>query len=167
MADKKGGAALYGKPPKIEADKGDGDTNRSGHMSKASAKASSTAGDAKPSGDMTSGSDAKGDVMAGTDGIPTHHHAQHAERSEMHHRHQLEHVMMHGRHQEDHLKASMGHHGEAMPAMHQRHHQERRTLHTTHEREVRDTHSRHEAMGDSPTGGIKQESVGKSGTEPS
>lgn len=168
MADapKKGASALYSKPPKIEPVSGDGDKNKSARTEKAMGDAEKTAGDPKPSGDMTHGSDAKGDVMAGTDGIPTHHHAQNAERSEMHHRHILETVQQHGRQQQDHLMRAMGHHAEDMSAMHQRHHSERRTLHTTHEREMKDTHSRHEMMGgEGPSAGMTEKRIGNAGTE--
>lgn len=169
---KKGGAALYGKPPRIETDKASGDTVKSGGGAPkgAQAKAEKTAGsptamtENKSVGD--SGTNAKGDVMAGTDGIPTHHHTQHAERAELHHRHMMQHVQQHGKHQEEHLMQSMGHSSESASAMHERHHNERRSLHTSHEREMRDMHGRHEAMGTGPSGGMVEKEVGKSGTQP-
>lgn len=172
-APKKGAASLYGKPPRIEEDKGEGDTPRNaGAPDKAREKAADTAGkpesDSKVEGDMKSGTEAKGDVMAGTDGIPTSHHMQHAEREALHHKHMMEHVHMHSRHQQDHTMRAMGHHHEDMHTMDERHHGERRKLHTNHERELREMHQRHEEMGEGdsgPTGGMKEKEVGNAGTE--
>src|SRR5262245_33898320 len=62
----------------------------------------------------------KGDVMAGTDGIPTHHHEQSGERAALHHRHVAEHHDMHHRHEREHLMRVMGHHKEDGEAMHER-----------------------------------------------
>lgn len=168
MADgKKGASALYGKPPKIEPDKGEGDTPRNaGAPDKAADKAKATAGspksDAKVEGDMQSGTEAKGDVMAGTDGIMTHH-TQSGERTEMNHRHMMEHASMHGRHQHDHAMRMMGHGAEAHPEMNKRHHDEMRSMHTRHERDHREMGERHAGM--APSGGIEAKPVGDSGTE--
>lgn len=155
--------ALYGKSPRIEREPEKGDTDKSGHMAEASKTAEVTAEKPNPEGDMEHGGDTKGDVMAGTDGIPTSHHEHSRERSEMHHRHMAEHHEMHHRHEREHLMRVMGHHSEGHEDMHERHHKEKRALHTKHEREMRDMHDRHEDTAEGPSGGIKEKKVDKVG----
>lgn len=154
---------MYGKGPKIEPEPSKGDTNKSGHQAEAKKEAEKTAGQPESKANMKDGGDTKGDVMAGTEGIPTHHHEQARERTEVHHRHMAEHASMHERHEREHLMRVMGHHEEDQEAMHERHHGEARRMHTSHEREMRDMHERHE---DGPSGGIKEKEIGKGGTEP-
>ena len=163
MAKAAASARLYGKAPKIEPE-GDGDLVQSagGAPMGAAAEAEKTTG---AKADMTHGGNAKEDVMAGTDGIPTHHHQHAAERAELHHRHMHEHHEMHHRHEREHLMRVMGHHHEKHHEMHARHQEERRKMHTQHEREQREMHERHEEGATGPTGGITQRSEGKSGTE--
>lgn len=168
MADepKKGAKALYGKPPKIQSAEAKGDTPKdAGAPKQAAAKAAETAGSPKTEavveGDMKSGTEAKGDVMAGTDGIMTHH-TQSGERSDMHSRHMLEHSHMLGRHQQDHAIRAMGHGTESHEQMNKRHNDEMRTTHTRHEGEHRAMGERHAGM---PSGGMTEKSVGDSGTE--
>ena len=166
MAKAAASARLYGKAPKIEPEPGGGDTNRSGHEAGARKEAEKTAGGPEPQGDMTHGGNAKEDVMAGTAGIPTHHHTQAAERTEGHHRRMREHTEMHHRHESEHLMRVLGHHHEDHETMNERHHQEMKHLHSKHEKEVRDMHGRHEEQGEGPTGGIKEKPEGRGGTEP-
>ena len=167
MAEEKksGSARMYGKTPKIEPE-GKGDTVKSegGAPDKANAEAKSTAGD--PPSHVTekdegrSGTEAKGDVMAGTDGIDTHH-VQSGERDAIHHRQMMDHVQRHERHQRERLMHAMGHGKEATADMHKRHFDEKRSMHTRHEAETRDMNERH---GAGPSGGIEEKEVSKSGT---
>ena len=137
---KKGAASLYGKPPKIERDERDGDTPKSGGGApkEAEKKAEESAGKPKAETESKSegksGTEAKGDVMAGTDGIMTHQ-TQSGERTEMHHRHMHEHGEMHHRHEREHLMRATGHHSESHEEMSKRHHGEMRAMHTRHERD--------------------------------
>lgn len=168
-APKKGAASLYGKPPRIEEDKGEGDTPRNaGAPDRAREKAADTAGkpesDSKVEGDMKSGTEAKGDVMAGTDGIETHH-VQSAERMEEHHRRMHDHHAMTHRHEREHLMRAMGHGHESHEETNKRQNDEMRSLHTDHERRHREMGERHAGMSEAPDGGIKEKSVGESGTE--
>ena len=165
MAKAAASARLYGKAPKIEAEPGDGDMVKSGGGTpdKAAEKAAKPA---RAEADMTHGGNAKEDVMAGTAGIPTHHHTQAAERTEGHHRRMREHTEMHHRHESEHLMRVLGHHHEDHETMNERHHQEMKHLHSKHEKEVRDMHGRHEEQGEGPTGGIKEKPEGRGGTEP-
>lgn len=154
MADKEKKPArsstMYGKGPRIE-DKDVSVKERSGGAPEPAKTVSAG------NGDMKSGGAPKGDVMAGTDGIPTSHHEHARERDSMHHRHMAEHHSMHERHERDHLMHTMGHAKEDMEAMHERHEGERRSMHTRHESERKTMHERHEGMGEGPTGGIKEE----------
>lgn len=155
---------MYGKGPRIEAESGEGDVNRSTSEQGAKKEVEKTAGKPETKGDMKHGGNAKGDVMAGTDGIMTHH--QHsAERTEMHHRHRMEHEEHHHRHEREHMMRTMGHHSEDHEEMHERHHGEMKRLHSKHEKEMREMHDRHEEHGDGPTAGIKEKPEGKGGTE--
>jgi hypothetical protein len=162
---KKGAGKLYGKSPRIKekAVAGEGDTNKSGHEAEAAAAA------AKPpraEGTMKEGGNAKGDVMAGTAGVETHHHAH--ERNQMHARHAHERHEMHVRHQHEHSMREAGHHHETHQAMAERHHKELQRMHTRHEGEHREMHERHFGGegGEGPTGGITEKPEGKGGTEP-
>lgn len=155
MAEKKGASKLYGKSPKIENEPVDavGDTDTSGHSEKAREKAAEPP---KTEGTMDKGGDAKGDVMAGTDGIKTHH--MH-ERNETHARHMHEHATMHNRHMHEHMM------GEADG---ERHHKERQKMHTRHESEMKEMDERHggtSASEEGPSGGMKDKDIGKAGTE--
>jgi len=162
MADKEQKAArgshaktMYGKGPRIE-DKDVTATIKEGGAPEP--KKTASAGE----GDMKRGGDAKADVMAGTDGIPTMH--QHsAERTEVHHRHMREHTELHGRHEREHMMRAMGKHHESHEEMNARHHEERRTMHTRHESEFKMLGARH--VGTGPTDGIEDQSEGKAGTE--
>lgn len=154
MAAKK----LYSSGPKILPE-GGGDKNKSAKTSEAKADAEKTAGDPPDKTTETESApvtEAKGDVMAGTDGIPTHH-TQAAERGEVHNRHMLEQKDLLHRHERDHLARSLGHGGEDFTVMSSRHNDERRSMHTRHEQEYRQVSSRH-AM---PT-----KNEGKTGTNP-
>ena len=153
MADekkKKGAAGMYGKSPKIEDEpvKKVGDENTSGHEEKAAEKAAEPP---KTEGTMDKGGDAKGEVMAGTAGIPTHHMA---ERHGMIARHAHEMTDLHHRHM---MERSMG------EADGERHHKERMKVHSRHEAEMKDLDERH---GGGPTGGKTEKEIGKGGTEP-
>lgn len=160
MADEKKparSAKLYKKGPSIKPE-GKGDTNKSASEEGASAAAKKTAGDPPAPKDVSgeSGSTTKGDVMAGTDGIPTHH-TQAGERMEIHKRHMVEHADMIGRHERDHLARSLGHGDVSHEDMVAAHHVERRTVHTRHESEWRHAGARHT---------MPQKSEGTSGTNP-
>ncbi len=153
---------LYGKTPKIEPE-GKGDTVKSegGAPKEAATEAKDTAGD-PPSHTETksegeSGTEAKGDVMAGTDGIPTYH-TQSGERAAQHHRHMMEHVDGYHARERDHLMAATGNHAEAADAMMARHHAEMKSRHSGHEKDMRDMGSRHMSL-DMP-----EKDEGKSGT---
>lgn len=158
---------MYGKRPRIaEESEGDEVRSRGGAPERAEAAARKTAGN-PPSKTVTrdegkSGTEAKGDAMAGTDGIETHH-THSGERTEMHHRHMAEHKDMHHRHEREHLMRAMGHHHESHEEMNARHHGEKRRMHTRHEAEMK-------AMGEShaeaPSAGIEEADVGNAGTEP-
>lgn len=155
---KKGAAGLYGKSPRIEDEpvKAGGDTNKSGHEEGAAEKAAEPA---KTEGTMNEGGNAKGDVMAGTNGVPAHHmHELHETKA----RHVHEHMTMHNRHARE---LSMG---EAEP---ERHHKERQKMHTRHETELKEVEERIHGGGSAsengPSGGMKDKDVGgKDGTEP-
>jgi hypothetical protein len=110
----------------------------------------------KGDGDMKHGGDTKGDVMAGTDGIPTEHHQHSSERTEAHHRRMREHADMHHRHEREHMLRVMGHHHEDHEKMSARHHEEMRSMHTRHEKEHREMADRHMGGG-GPTDGIRDE----------
>lgn len=170
MADepKKGAKALYGKPPKIQSAEAKGDTPKdAGAPKQAAAKAAETAGSPKTEavveGDMKSGTEAKGDVMAGTDGIMTHH-TQSGERMEGHHRRMHEHGEMMHRHEREHVMRATGHHAESHEDMAKRHHGEMRAMHTRHERDHKEMGERHAGM--APSGGIEAKPVSDSGTQP-
>lgn len=161
-APKKGGARLYGKSPRIDADPADGDTIDTGGGAPAAAAdaAGATAGAPAAEGTMNTDQGPEGDVMAGTEGIPTHHHEASRERAEMHHRQRTEHDEMHHRHEREHLMRVMGAHHEDRETMHERHHTERKALHSRHEKEMREMHARHEESPErggkaGPSGGIK------------
>lgn len=92
---KSGSARMYGKSPRIEKAPSEGDEVRSegGAPKKAAAKAETTAGE--PRSEATHNDEgkggtegAKGDVMAGTDGIETHH-VQSGEREALHGQHMV------------------------------------------------------------------------------
>lgn len=153
---------LYGKTPKIEPE-GKGDTVKSegGAPKEAASEAKDTAGD-PPSHTETkdegkSGTEAKGDVMAGTDGIPTFH-TQSGERSQLHSRHMMAHVEAHHGRERDHLMQATGNHAEAPEAMMTRHHTELKHLNASHEKDLRDLHSRHASVE------MPEKDVGESGT---
>ena len=151
MAEKKAArsAKMYGKGPRIE-DK-DVETKIEAGGAPEPAKTVSSG-----SGDTKSGGDAKGDVMAGTDGVETHH--QHSgERMEMHHRHERERGDMMHRHEREHMMRATGHHHEKHEAMHERHESEMRAMHTRHEGEHRAMHDRHEDMQNGPNVAVKME----------
>ena len=156
---------MYGKGPKISAEPEGKKPDAGGGVREGGApkpKAAATEGE----GTMTEGGNAGGDVMAGTDGIPTMH--QHsAERMEVHHRHERERSDMMHRHEREHMQRAMGHHKESHEAMNKRHEEERRTMNTRHEKEHRDMGERHAGMGaEGPTGGMTEKPEGKAGTEP-
>jgi hypothetical protein len=156
MASKK----MYGKSPRIAPEPAEGDTVDSGGGAPdaAAEAAEATAGAPEAQGDMQEGPAPKGNVMAGTDGIPTSHHTQAMERTEMHHRHEHEHLMH-----------SMGHHHEEKAEMHRRHEKERRQMHRRHEDADDESEGEMRAADRSdksgPTGGMKEKSEGKAGTE--
>jgi len=149
---------LYSKTPKIEPE-GKGDTVKSegGAPKEAASEAKSTAGDppekTETKSEGESGTEAKGDVMAGTDGIPTYH-TQSGERTAMHSRHMMAHVEAHHGRERDHLLAATGNHSESPEDMMTRHHTEMKQLHSSHEKDLRDFHNR-----------ISEKEVGTSGTE--
>ncbi len=157
MAAKK----LYGKGPRIDAAPAKGDVNKSANEQGAKAETAKTAGGDSVEGDMKSGGDAKADVMAGTDGIPTHH-THIAERLEVHNRHMMEHKDWMHRVERDHLARTLGHGGEDHATMNGRHSIDRRSMHTRHEQEMRQLGSRHALAASSD---IKDKSVGTSGTQ--
>lgn len=165
MAEKKSRSErMYGKGPSIVDEPAEGDVNRSTNEQGAKDEVEKTAAKPETRADMKSGGNAKGDVMAGTDGIMTHH--QHsAERTETHHRHMHEQHALHERHEREHMMRAMGHHHESHEEMNDRHHEERRKMHTRHEKEHRELGERHEESGEGPTAGIKEKPEGKGGTE--
>ncbi len=156
---------MYGKGPKIEAEReGDKVKSEGGAPKEANAEADKTAGD-PPSHVETSdvgksGTEAKGDVMAGTDGIETHH-VHSGERMQMHGRHMLEAVDMAHRHDKEHMLRVTGNHGEDHGTMNGRHNSEFRSMHTRHEQDHRALGAR-QAGG--PSAGIEEKEVGPSGT---
>lgn len=168
MAEKKSRSErMYGNGPTITDEPEEGDKNRSGHQEEAHAAAKKTAGKSETKADMKSGGEAAADVMAGTDGIETHH-TQSNEREAMHGRHMVAHAGMHGRHEKEHLARALGHAKESHEDMADRHEKEMRTMHTSHEREHREMSARHAGKmdkdGTGPSGGIEEKEVGKSGT---
>lgn len=166
---KAGSERMYGKSPHIERkEKKSGDKMESegGAPKEAAAKAEETAGEPKAEANMDDASvpggegapEAKGDVMAGTDGIETHHTSS-AERMEGHSRRMGEHSEMMHRHEREHLLRATGNHKEDHASMSKRHHGEMRAMHTRHEREHKEVGERHAGIE------MPQESVGTEGTE--
>ena len=152
---------MYGKGPKISAEPEGKKPDAGGGVREGGAPKPKVAA-VEGEGTMTKGGNAGGDVMAGTDGIPTMH--QHStERMEVHHRHMREHTEMMGRHEREHAMRAMGHHHLCDEGMNARHHEERKAMHSRHEKEHRDLGERHAA---GPTGGMTEKPEGKAGTEP-
>jgi hypothetical protein len=166
---KKPADKLYGKGPKLEPEPNKGDTVKSegGAPKEAAKKAEESAGDPKSETTHSdigkSGTEAKGDVMAGTDGIMTHH-TQSGERKDMHHRHMMEKESVHGRHEHEHMMRAMGHGKESHEEMNTRHHAEIKAMNSRHEKEHREMGSRH--AGAVPDAGMEDKDVGESGTQP-
>ncbi len=155
---------MYGKGPKIEPEgKGDIVKSEGGAPKEAASEAKDTAGD--PPSHTTkddagkSGTEAKGDVMAGTDGIPTHH-VQSGERTEAANRHMMEAKDMLGRHERDHLARSLGHGEMTHEDMNKAHEAERRVMNTRHEGDWRAMGKRHADVS------MPTKDEGKSGTNP-
>lgn len=154
MAAKK----LYAQGPKIKPDD-KGDTNKSANQQGSKVGAERTAASPPKPSDVSgkTGSTTKGDVMAGTDGIPTHH-TQSGERTALHSSHMLEHSEMMGRHERDHLARALGHGDMTHEQMNAVHLKERQTLHTRHEGDWRAAGGRH---------AMTQTAKGTSGTQQS
>ena len=114
---KSSSAKMYGKSPKIEKAPEKGDTVKSegGAPKEAEKEAKKSAGDpvsrTEHSDVGKSGTEAKGDVMAGTDGIQTHH-TESGMREEMKDLHS---------HHERAMQALHDHHREAMKELNKRH----------------------------------------------
>jgi hypothetical protein len=169
---KKSSEKLYGKGPKIEPAPEKGDTVKSegGAPKEAAKEAEKSAGEPKSEATHSevgkSGTEAKGDVMAGTDGIMTHH-TQSGERTSVHNRHQMEMEQMHGRHEHEHMMRVMGHSKESHEEMGRRHHQEMKDAHSRHEKEHRDMTARHAGAGgeETPHAGMEEKEVGTEGTQ--
>lgn len=169
-AEKKSSSSkMYGKSPRIEKAPAKGDTVKSegGAPKEAAAKAEESAGEPKSEATYSEVGDggtnaAKGDVMAGTDGIPTHH-MQSNEREAMHGRQSTERAEAHGRHERDHLMRATGNSSESHEDMTKRHVVELRHMHAKHEKEVKDMGERHAGGGPDMT---PDSNVGESGTQP-
>ena len=140
---KRSSEKLYGKPPKIEPAPKKGDTVKSegGAPKEAAKEAEKSAGDPVTKETHSeigeSGTEAKGDVMAGTDGIPTSHTES-------------------GDGLREHMKDLHSHHERMM-----------RDLHEHHMQAMKEIGKRHLAMHtkNGESGGMKEEDIGKGGEE--
>jgi hypothetical protein len=155
---------MYGKGPKISDEPAGKKPDAGGGVREGGAPKPKVAA-VEGEGRMTEGGNAGGDVMAGTDGIPTMHQES-TERMETHHRHERERGDMMHRHEREHMQREMGHHHEKHAEMNKRHEEERRSMNTRHEREHKELGERHAGMAEEgPTGGMTEKDEGKAGTE--